>query len=207
MKIKVAITDDQEIILNGLQRILSAEDNIEIIATYKNGTDLLEGLEKRQPDVLLLDIQMPGMSGIEIAGILSKKYPAIKIIAITNVDVIPQVKKMLSQGCSGYLLKDANSEVIIEAIEKVQGGEQYLHAPIQSQLLKSFSDTKSKYIITKREKEILLLIVDGFSNKEIADKLFLSIRTVENHRNHLLQKFDAKNTAGLVKRAIEDGMV
>lgn len=205
--IQVAITDDQEIILNGLQKILSLSSNIQLIGTYRNGEELLTGLLKSQPDVLLLDIQMPGKSGIELAGIITPKYPGIKIIALTNIDIIPQVKKMLSQGCMGYLLKDASSEIILEAIETVYRSEQYLHEPIRNRLLKSFSEKKIKYLITKREKEILQLIVEELSNKEIAEKLFLSIRTVENHRNHLLQKFDVKNTAGLVKIAIRDGLV
>jgi len=205
--IKVSITDDQEIILNGLQKILSLSADIEVLATYKNGEQLLEGLAAQQPDVLLLDIQMPGQSGIELAGILSKKFPAVKIIALTNVDIIPQVKKMLGQGCMGYLLKDATTEVIFEAIETVHRGEQYLHEPIRKQLLKSFSEKKQKNILTRREKEILGLIVGELSNKEIAEKLNLSIRTVENHRNHLLQKFDVKNTAGLVKLAVTEGWV
>lgn len=205
--IRVAITDDQIIILTGLQKLLSMFSGIEVIGQYKNGEQLLAALENTKPDILLLDIQMPGQSGIELAGIIHKKYPSIKIIAITNVDVIPQVKKMLAQGCMGYLLKDASAETIIEAIETVNKGEQYLHEPIQKQLLKSLSGNDVAHVITKREKEILGYIVEGFTNKEIAAKLFLSLRTVENHRNNLLQKFDSKNTAGLVKIAIEEGLV
>ena len=205
--IRVAVTDDQEIILNGMQKILATSPAIELAGLYKNGESLLDGLQSGQPDVLLLDIQMPGQSGIELAGIITKKYPGIRIIALTNVDVIPQVKKMLNQGCMGYLLKDAGSEIIFEAIETVFQGDQYLHEPIKLQLLRSLSGKKSKYIITRREKEILGLIVAGLSNKEIAEKLSLSIRTVENHRNHLLQKLDVKNTAGLVKMAIDEGLV
>ncbi len=205
--IRVSITDDQEIILNGLQKMLALMPGIGLSGIYKNGEALLTGLQASQPDVLMLDIQMPGQSGIELAGILSKKYPDIKIIALTNIDIIPQVKKMLSQGCMGYLLKDASSEIILEAIETVHRGDQYLHEPIRKQLLKSFSEKKSSYAITRREKEILEWIAAGLSNKEIADKLSLSIRTVENHRNHLLQKLDVKNTAALVKVAIQEGWV
>lgn len=205
--IRVAITDDQEIILNGLQKILALSPALSLTGTYKNGEDLLNGLATTLPDVLLLDIQMPGMSGIELAGIINKRFPSVRIIALTNVDVIPQVKKMLNQGCMGYLLKDAGTETIFQAIETVHSGEQYLHEPIRKLLLKSLSEKRSKHIITRREKEILQLIVTGLSNKEMADKLNLSVRTVENHRNHLLQKFDVKNTAGLVKIAIEEGLV
>jgi DNA-binding NarL/FixJ family response regulator len=204
--IKVAITDDQVIILNGMQKILATDSSIELTGLYRNGDELLLGLENEVPDVLLLDIQMPDKSGIEIAGIVSKKFPGIKIIALTNIDIIPQVKKMLSQGCMGYLLKDADSEVIFDAIQTVMKDEQYLHEPVKKALLQALTGRKKKILLTRREKEILVLIVDGLSNKEIAAKLNLSVRTVENHRNHLLQKFDVKNTAGLVKIAIEEGL-
>lgn len=206
--IKLAITDDQVIILKGLQKILADVPHISIVGVYNNGDELLSGIEKDQPDVLLLDIQMPGKTGIELAGIISKQYPAIKIIALTNVDVLIQVKKTLQQGCLGYLFKDASPEVIVKAIETVYAGEQYLQEELQRQLLLSLSsDQKSKQIITRREKEILQLIVDEYTNQEIANKLFLSLRTVENHRNNLLQKLDVKNTAGLVKVALQEGLI
>lgn len=205
--INVAVTDDQAIILNGLQQILAGVPHIRITGLYKNGEALLDGLKTEQPDILLLDIQMPGQSGIELAGLISKQYPLVKIIALTNVDILPQVKKMLNQGCMGYLLKDASPETIIEAIEQVYHGEQFLQPVIQQQLLLSLSGKKKEHVITRREKEILQYIVAGLSSKEIAEKLFLSLRTVENHRNNLLQKFDLKNTAALVKMAIQEGWV
>lgn len=205
--IKVAITDDQPIIINGLQKILADNTDIQIIGTFINGDELMEELQNIQPDVLLLDIQMPGRTGIELAGIITKKYPEIKIIALTNFDIAIQIKKMLQQGCMGYLLKDARPEIIIAAIETVYNGEQYLQEEIQKKLLKSLSDQSPVPIITRREREILQLIVEEFTNKEIADKLFLSLRTIENHRNHLLQKFKVKNTAGLVKITIQEGLL
>ncbi|HOZ78369.1 MAG TPA: response regulator transcription factor [Ferruginibacter sp.] len=205
--IKLAITDDQVIILNGLQKILADVQNIRITGVYNNGDELLEGIAKEQPDVLLLDIQMPGKSGIELAAVITKQYRDIKIIALTNIDVVAQIKKILQQGVMGYLLKDANPATIINAIETVYGGEQYIQEQLRQQLLNSLSAGNAKQIVTRREKEILQLIVDEFTNQEIADKLFLSLRTVENHRNNLLQKLDVKNTAGLVKVAIQEGLV
>jgi DNA-binding NarL/FixJ family response regulator len=205
--IRLAITDDQVIILNGLQKILSDVTNIKITGIYNNGDELLEGIVKEQPDVLLLDIQMPGKSGIELAAIITKQYRNIKIIALTNIDVVAQIKKILQQGVMGYLLKDASPETIINAIETVYGGEQYIQEQLRQQLLSSLSASNAKQIVTRREKEILQLIVDEFTNQEIAEKLFLSLRTVENHRNNLLQKLDVKNTAGLVKVAIQEGLV
>lgn len=205
--IKLAITDDQVIILNGLQKILADVNNISITGVYNNGDELLDGIAKEQPDVLLLDIQMPGKTGIELATIITKQYRSIKIIALTNIDVVAQIKKILQLGVMGYLLKDASPETIIEAIETVYGGEQYIQEQLKQQLLSSLSAGNAKQIVTRREREILQLIVDEFTNQEIADKLFLSLRTVENHRNNLLQKLDVKNTAGLVKIAIQEGLV
>ncbi|MCU0402995.1 MAG: response regulator transcription factor [Chitinophagaceae bacterium] len=205
--IHVAITDDQQIILNGLQKIIAEAGDIQLTGIFTNGDDLLEALPEANPDVILLDIYMPGKNGIELAGIISKEYPSIKIIALTNVDIIPQVKKMLQQGASGYLLKDAAPEIIIDAIRKVADGEKYLYNDLQKQIMNNLFEPKSSHVITRREKEILQLIVDEHTNQEIADKLFLSLRTVENHRNNLLQKLGVKNTAGLVKAAISQGLV
>lgn len=205
--IDVIITDDQQIILNGLQKILAEASDIRLLGAYANGEDLLEALKHQAPQVLLLDIYMPGKNGIELAGIISKSHPAVNIIALTNVDIIPQVKKMLQQGAAGYLLKDAAPEIIIDAIRKVAGGEKYLYADLQRQIMNNLFEPKSTHVITRREKEILQLVVDEFTNQEIAEKLFLSLRTVENHRNNLLQKLGVKNTAGLVKAAISQGLV
>ena len=132
--IKVAITDDQSIIINGLQKILADTQHITIVGVFSNGDNLLAFLEKEQPDVLLLDIQMPGKTGIELAGLICKAYKNIKIIALTNVDVLVQVKKMLQQGCMGYLLKDASPDIIIKAIETVHEGNQFLQEEIQKSL-------------------------------------------------------------------------
>ncbi len=205
--INVAIIDDQVIILNGLQKILADAEHLIITGVYNNGDELLHGFETALPDVLLLDIHMPGKSGIELAGIISKKYPSVKMIALTNVDVLAQMKQMLQKGCVGYLLKDVSPEVLVKAIETVNSGEQYLQEEFKIQLLNSLSGINNKQLITRREKEILKLITEEHTNNEIAGKLFLSLRTVENHRNNLLQKLNVKNTAGLVKMAIQEGFI
>jgi len=204
--ITLAFADDHLIVLNGLQNILSAIPDFTIINVYQNGEDLLEDLETKQPDVLLLDIQLPGKSGIELCGIITKKFPAVKIIALTNVDIPIQVKKMMQQGAMGYLLKDSNPEILEEAIRKVYNGELFIQESISKKLVSNYISSDKKQL-TKREKEILKLITEEFTNQQIADKLYLSLRTVENHRNNLLQKLDVKNTAGLVKVAIQDGLI
>ena len=205
--IKVAMADDHLIVLSGLEKMLSGFPEIEITGTYTNGDLLLAALVESQPDVLLLDIQMPGKSGIELAGMINKKYPAINIIALTNVDVLVQVKKMLRQGTLGYLMKDVGPDILLAAITTVQTGEQYIDERLKKQLLSNFSAAPTDKLITRREKEILQLITEEYTNPEIAAKLHISPHTVENHRNHLLQKLGAKNTAGLVKAAIEQGLI
>jgi DNA-binding NarL/FixJ family response regulator len=204
--ITIAFADDHLIVIKGLQNILASIPDIEIVGTYQNGIELLEGLAQTQPDVLLLDIQMPGMTGIELSAVIQKKYSSVKVIALTNVDIPVQVKKMLQQGAMGYLLKDASPEIIIEAIRTVHAGEQYIQASISKRLVSNMISPEKKQL-TKREKEVLKLITEELTNQQIADQLFLSLRTVENHRNNLLQKLDVKNTAGLVKVAIQEGLV
>src|SRR6478735_2960326 len=110
--IRIAIADDHSLVINGLQKIFSASTEVDIIGTYSNGDLLLAGLQLQQPDVLLLDIQMPGKNGIELAGLVHKQYPNVKIIALTNVEVIYQVRKMMKQGCMGYLLKDVDADTL-----------------------------------------------------------------------------------------------
>ncbi len=205
--INVAIIDDQVIILKGIQKILADASQINVSGVYSNGDDLLESLEKFEPDVLLLDIHMPGKSGTELASIISKKHANIKIIVLTNVDVLSQMKQMLQKGCLGYLLKDVSPEILITAIETVHRGEQFLQEEFKVQLLNNLSGANKQHLMTRREKEILKMIAEENTNNEIATKLFLSLRTVENHRNNLLQKLNVKNTAGLVRVAINEGFV
>jgi DNA-binding NarL/FixJ family response regulator len=205
--IHVAIIDDQVIILKGIQKILADAIQINVSGVYSNGDDLLESLEKFEPHVLLLDIHMPGRPGTELASIISKKHPTVKIIVLTNVDVLSQMKQMLQKGCLGYLLKDVSPEILIEAIETVYRGEQFLQEEFKVQLLNNLSGANKQHLMTRREKEILKMIAEENTNNEIATKLFLSLRTVENHRNNLLNKLNVKNTAGLVKIAINEGFV
>ncbi len=210
--IKVAILDDQHIVLNGVQLML--QDNpsgICLTGVYQNAEALLSGLRENVPDVLLLDINMPDISGDDIAAILYKQYPLIHILALTNFDTTHYIKKMLNVGVKGYLLKNTDKKTLIEAIQTVYNGNQYLEPIIKEQLLKEFTPQKqhntAKPNLTKREKEILQLIVQQCSSQEIADKLFLSLRTIENHRYNLFQKLDVKNVVGLITRSYELGLI
>ena len=205
--IKVAMADDHMLVINGLQKIFSNEQDIVITGTYTNGDLLLAGLQQQTPDVLLLDIQMPGKNGIELAGIINKKFPAIKIIALTNVEILHQVKKMMKQGCSGYLLKDVEPSTLISAVRNVYEGQQVIHDKLKAELTVNLFGNDHAQVMTRREIEILQLIAEEYTNPEIAEKLHISPHTVENHRNHMLQKLGVKNTAGLIRKAMEQGFI
>ncbi|POY36756.1 DNA-binding response regulator [Solitalea longa] len=211
MPITLTIADDHIMVINGLKTMLEKHDGISIISTNINGKELLDSLALAQPDVLLLDIQMPGMTGIELCPIIVKTYPGIKIITLTSFEESHYVKQMIRNGVSGYLLKNTDQNTLIEAIEAVYNGQQFIDPQIQKILLEeSLSGKKvSSYEIplTKREKEILKLVAEEKSNQEIADLLFISLRTVETHRLNLSQKLNIKNTAGLVKEAIKRGLI
>jgi DNA-binding NarL/FixJ family response regulator len=209
--IRVAATDDHVMVLQGIETMLMTSSEITVISTYRNCKETLEGINRDLPDVLLLDINLPDCNGIEFCKILHKEYPDIHIIALTNFDETAFVKNIIRNGAKGYLLKNTDKQELETAIKKVYRGEQYLQKSIQKKLLdESFGITSRQSFIpklTRREQEVLKLIVDGLTTQEIAKKLFISVKTVETHRSHLIQKLDVRNTAGLVRIAIEKGLV
>ncbi len=216
MNINVTLVDDHPMVISGIQNMLQPFEHIHIISTYSNGPDLLEGLKTLQPDVLLLDILMPEMQGSEVAQIVSKTYPAINILAITSLNAPTHIKTMMRSGCKGYLLKNTDQKVLLEALETVYRGEEFIEPVLKEQMLQNMLRYKEQTdlfppadlpVLTRREKEILTLIIQEYNNHEIAEKLFISLRTVENHRFNLQQKLDVKNTVGMVKIAIQMGLV
>lgn len=210
--IRIFLTDDHPLILNGLKNLLSHTEGIEVEGTYRNGEELLQALKScdNTPDIILLDIQMPGLQGDIICKQITRSYPNIKVIALTNLDNVYQVKSMFKAGASGYVLKTSSEEVIIKAIHKVNNNEQFLEKSIQEAMLQYSlgSGTSPKGpLLTEREKEVLQLITENNTSKEIAEKLFVSKRTIDHHRNNLLLKLDVKNTAALIKKAISMGLM
>jgi DNA-binding NarL/FixJ family response regulator len=207
MQIKVTITDDHPLVVSGLKNILRPSHHIEVISTYSSGDALLEGLKNRQPDVLLLDLQMPGTAGPELAAIIRKTYPDVSILILTGQEAIFYVQDMMRYGCRGYLLKNTtDQQMLVYAIEEVFQGRLFLEPSLKEELLygmlaENIEPENQVPTITRRENEVLHMIAAGQSNKEIADTLFLSIRTVESHRLSLLQKLEVKNTAALLHKA------
>lgn len=210
MNIKISIADDHPLVIKGLKGILPSSKHIELIDTYGDGIELLEGLEKTVPDVLLLDIQLPGKQGDELVPIILKKYPDLKIIILTNFDSALYAHNLFKLGICGYLLKNVDDTVILDAIETVYGGKQFLENSMREKMQqlsqKAVKMLTSKSALTPREKDVLQLIVNGDSTQEIAEKLFLSMRTVENYRLNIQLKLDVKNTAMLVNKALKTGL-
>jgi DNA-binding NarL/FixJ family response regulator len=210
MKINIAIADDHPLIINGLTQILNNCDDMHMIAAYSNGRELLQGLATVKPDVLLLDLHMPNGSGEEVAPIIRKQYPAIKIIALTNQDNTYYIKTMMNYGAAGYLLKTSIADIIIRAIRVVHNGEVFIDPLLKEKLVQESLQEKEKSSspqLTRREKEVLELIASNFNSQEIADRLFLSKRTIDNHRLSLLMKLEVKNSAALIKKAMQLGLI
>lgn len=215
-KIKVCIVDDHSLVIAGLQNMLRNSADVEIIGEYQTGKELLEGLQQIKPDVVLMDILLPDINGKDLALIVKQDFPETKIIALSSLDAPTHVKAMMRNGCHGYLLKNARKEVLIDAIKKVNDGEQFIESGLEKKMLNSFlnfQNRQNKEVtnlhnikLTKREKEILAMIVKENTNQDIASRLYISVRTVEFHKKNLLQKLDVKSTLGLLKAALDMGI-
>lgn len=198
--ISVFIVDDHFMVIEGIRSILQDEENINWLGHSMNASSCMDFLEKYRPDVILMDISLPDESGIDLCRKVKKQYPKIKILGLSTYNQQSVIRDMLKNGASGYLLKNASKEELTDAISSVMKGESYLCMEAAESLK---NPETSVPIITKREKEVLGLICDGFTNTEIAEKLFISLPTANTHRKSLLAKFGAKNVASLVKMAVE----
>ena len=208
--VTVAIADDHPLVINGLKAMLDAS-GVEIMFSATSGSELLQCLASRQPDVLLLDIQMPDMNGIDLCKIIHKDYGHVKVIALTNFEQSSYVKQMMRSGARGYLLKNIDARTLITAIESVSRDKTFIQDQVRNnmmdELLSGRKVTSQGVSLTKRELEVLSLIAKEMTNQEIADQLFISVRTVETHRINLTQKLGVHNAAGLVKEAFKRGLV
>lgn len=207
--ITLGIIDDHSLILHGLQFMLNEQDTCQISFMVHTAQDLKTKLATSIPDVLLMDIELSDDNGPDLCKEILNLYPSIKIIALTNHDETIWVRKMLRSGASGYLLKGTDRATLLKAIEEVYSGSQYLDPQVERAIFNQTIGGKKNSFqekLTRRETEILGLIANEYTNQEIADKLFISIRTVETHRSTINQKLDIKNMAGLVKEAMLRGL-
>ncbi len=204
--IRVFIIDDHQVIIEGIHSLLENEQEIEWLGSAKHPEKLMLFLETQQPDILLMDINLPQKSGLDLCKEVKQKYPAIHIIGLSTSDQASVIRKMLENGASGYLLKDASKAEIIDALQTVVKGNIFMNFSV-AQVLKNNQPNESLPILTRREKEVLELIATGLTNQEIADKLFLDVTTINSHRKNMLTKYKVKNTAALVNLALSNHML
>lgn len=214
-QIRIITVDDHQLIRDGIRALLKDEYEYIIINEASNENDLLNILTETQPDIILMDISLPGKSGVEICKDLSEKYPEIKIIILSMYLNEDFILNALKSGAKGYLPKNTTKKELIEALKTVHAGKEYFNNEVSEIIIKSYmnnvkkEDTqkRSTEALTSREKEILKLFAEGQTNKEIAENLFISIRTVESHKNNILHKLELKSTVELIKYAIKNKLV
>ena len=211
--IRVILADDHELFRDGFGVMIKKQPQVELIAEAENGEELLIGVREHAPDVVITDIRMPKMDGLEVMRRMKRDHPHIGVIALTNFDEEALIVDMLEAGAKGYLLKSAQKEEIVEAVKTVYKDKSYYCNHTNTRLAQliaksSFSPyRKPKQVhFNEREREIVSLICEQYTNKEIADRLYLSKRTVETHREHIMEKMDVKNSAGVVVYAIRHGL-
>ena len=204
--INLVLVDDHQMVLEGLRAILAGSKEVSIKGAFINATDVLSFLEGNNAiDVIFLDINLPGMNGYELCKLIKKKYPAIKVLALSTHTERSGITRMIQNGASGYLSKSADDKELLAAIRTAYANGIYLGDEIQMELTSAGATALPK--ITRREKEILALIAEGKTTAQIAEALFLSHLTVETHRRNIMLKFEVNNSAALIKLAIDNGLI
>jgi len=205
-KINILIVDDHPMVLEGMKALLSNFDYITVSGTATNAYDAMAMLKAQPVDIVIVDINLPEVSGIELTAKIKKEFPAIKILAMSTFKERSYISQMIKNGASGYLVKSASKEEIEAAILGANEGKLYLSLDINSIELNP-EIAPDVPVVSRREKEVLQLIVDGLTNPQIAEKLFISLHTVDSHRKNLLAKFNVNNTASLIRVAIKNNLV
>ena len=206
--IRVFIVDDHPVVIEGIHSLLINEKDIEWVGQAMNAQSCLGYFINNTADVVLMDISMPGMDGVELCPIMKERYPNVFILGLSTFNQGLYIKKMMENGASGYILKNSSKEELIEAIHVVSDGDIYFSSEA-GQALSDYqrSSKKELPVLTAREKEILELIAEGYTNPQIAEKIYLSQFTVDSHRKNLLAKLNVKNTATLIKLAVEHKLI
>lgn len=206
MPIKLFIVDDHYMVIEGIRTLLQNEKDIIWVGHATNAASCMAFLQQQLPDVILMDINLPDKSGIELCKELKSMYPSVKVLGLSTFNQQSFIEKMMSNGASGYVLKNASGQELMEGINTIVLGKEYLSFDAAI-ALRHIDKSNSVPVITRREKEVLELIANGFTNNEIAKQLFLSCTTVDTHRKNLLAKFEAKNIASLIKHAMQLQMI
>jgi len=200
----ILIVDDHPIVAEGIRKLIQDSHAAHVVGVAGTGKACLDFLRWEKPDVILLDINLPDISGIDLCKTIKANDPSLKILALTTFNERSTVVNMMKSGADGYVLKNSETEEIIEAITEVNNGGKYLCDNAAALMKRTATN---ELLLTNREKEVLKLIADGFTNQEIAEKLFISPLTVDSHRKNLITKLEARNTASLIKIALDKGLL
>jgi len=206
------IADDHRILIEGLQLLIGQEDDLAIVTTAVNGKQVLDRLQEYDIDIVLLDINLPVINGIELCRTITRDFPEVRVLALTSYKKGVFIQQMLKAGALGYVLKHSAAEEIVRAVRAVMAGETYLNASVTTTLmetLRSQPDNHDEFLpqLTRREKQVLSLIARELTTKEIAQELHLSEHTVESHRRNLLTKLNVRNVVGLIRKAMQRGLI
>lgn len=213
-RIRVIFADDHEVVRTGLRTLFQGTEECHLVGEAGDGEQAIQMIASKKPDVAILDISMPKLNGIEAARIVKEKFPGVKILILTMYEDEGYVNEMVRAGADGYVLKNADKKEILTAVKVVASGERFFSPTISKLMIEGFikkaavgetpgiSDDR----LTKREIEVLQLIAEGMTSREIAEKLFLSLNTINTHRTNIMKKLDIHDTAGLVKYALQNGL-
>ncbi|MFC1949939.1 response regulator [Chloroflexota bacterium] len=212
--IRILIADDHAVVREGTRRFLEQEEDLEVVAEAADGEEAIRLAGDLNPDIVIMDIAMPNIDGIEATRQIKQQYPAVSVLILSAYDDDQFVFSLLEAGAAGYLLKSVRGNELVDAIRAVYAGESVLHPSIARKVLNRFKDTsmetqkqKVKDVLTEREIEVLQFATQGLSNQEIADKLYLSLRTVQSHLNHIFNKLQVSSRTEAVVRALKEGWV
>jgi DNA-binding NarL/FixJ family response regulator len=208
---KILIADDHAMFVDGIKSIIETETDMNVVGRCYNGKSVIEFIKNESVDIILLDVNLPDINGVEVCKEALKINPSLKVLAITMFNEESFIQEILNNGAKGYILKNTGRDELLKAIRTVSKGESYFSKEVTESIMKSLMNQRkasNKSVteipkISRREKEVLKLIIEEFTTQEIADSLYISLKTVESHRASLLSKLNARNTAGLVRIAIE----
>ncbi len=204
---KIFLTDDHAILLGGLIKILSSEDDLEVVGSAQTAQETYDKLTRVTPDLLITDYNLPDGDGLEIIRTVKRKYPSVKILILSMHDESHLVQEILKEGVEGYMLKKDSHNELLSAVRAIKNGDVYLSSDINKLLIRGLNDSGEQKLLTDREREILKLIAKEYTNKNIAEELFISERTVETHRKNIFRKTGTNNLVGLIKYAYANNLI
>lgn len=214
-KIRLLLADDHAVLRSGLRLLLSEQPDMEVVGEAADGEEAIAKTRELRPDLVLLDITMPGIGGLEALDRIKKEVPEVRVVVLTMHDDESYMERIMTSGGSGYVLKKAADTELLQAIRAVREGGVYLHPTMTRALVsqlqrKSVAQEKQSHLeskLSEREREVLKLIAQGYTNKEIADMIFLSVKTVETHKAHIMDKLELRSRAELVRYALDNGLL